>query len=361
MPFRLSRSQRLVLEHIRNHGGVSRSELTSATGLSAGALSRLIRELLDSGLIKEGKRVPIQRGQPRLPLLLNAEAVWSIGISFSLYDIEIVAIDFGGEPVAVRREPLPKSGADDIFGRCAALVNDVLRVEGAKRPSPCGVGLALPGYFQPTGSHHIRPPAPLAVLADFDLSHLGAVFGHQTWVENNSTAAALAEFYHRPDSAVESLTVINVGFGFSAGFIVGSRLYRGRGGNAGEIGRIYPRGTPRPSVLDLIETLRAEGIDISSTADLSALSDSPDETLRIWIGRAGAQLAHAIDIVDFITAPDDIVLGGQVPEALARMLFEEITARHPEGAPARLSRLVPLAAAHGAAFLPIYNTFSPFG
>lgn len=360
MQFRLTNSQRLVIEHIRNQYPISRAELTTLSGLTAGGLSKLIRELIGLGLIQEGKRVPVPRGQPRVPLTLNTDTVWSMGVSFSLHEIEVAAIDFAGQLIASRAAPLPSGGARAIFDQCGQML-DCLRLQvGAGRPEPCGAGVALPGYFNPDKPHTIRPPGPLMALADFDLSKLARLLGLPTFIENNSTAAALAEYYHRPQRALTSLTLINIGFGFSAGYVVNGQLYRGRDGNAGEIGRLYPRGTPRPSILDLLAVLQQRGTTISSSAALFAHCQHPDEALRGWVDRASEQLAHTISLIDHINAPADMVLGGQAPENLTEMLFVEVRERLGPNTPLRLSPLIPKAAVHGAAFLPLYQNFSPF-
>jgi predicted NBD/HSP70 family sugar kinase len=201
------------------------------------------------------------------------------------------------------------------------------------------------------------------LLAGIDLGVFREAFGRPTWVENNSTAAALAEYYSRLDPAVRSLALINVGYGFSAGFVIHGRPYRGRGGNAGEIGRLYPRGTPRPSALDLLHALEADGTPITSTAELAEIAHAGSASLSNWVARAGDQLRHAMDVLDFTIAPDEIILGGQVPTELLTRLSAAVAARSSSRtarqARYRTSQLGPLASAMGAAFLPIYQTSSP--
>ncbi|MBR3372296.1 MAG: ROK family transcriptional regulator [Rhodobacteraceae bacterium] len=361
MQFLPSSTQRLVLEYIRDGGAVARSEIAASTGINPGALSRLMRELIEAGLVHEGTRIRAARGQPPLPLSLNPGAAWSVGLSFSLHEIEVVGINFAGTCIAERVVPLPEGNAEVILAQCARLVRALVASGPQGTQPPIGLGVALPGYF-----NHATPPkvetfAALSALSGLDLSGLSGRFGLPTWIENNSTAAALAEFYHRPDRQARTLGLINVGYGFSAGFIVGGRLYRGRAGNAGEIGRMYPRGTPRPSVLDLGDTLAAAGHPVTSTRALADLCADPPPALRTWVRRAGQQLAHAMNMVDLIIAPDELVLGGQLPVDLAHMLFAEVSAAQMDRPDRRIrvSQLGPLAAAKGAAFLPLYHGFAP--
>lgn len=361
MQFLPSSTQRLVLEHIRDGGALARSEIAAATGINPGALSRLMRELIEVGLVREGTRIRAARGQPPLPLSLNPGAAWSVGLSFSLHEIEVVGIDFAGTCIAERVVPLPDGDAEVILTECARLIGALVASRPQEGRPPLGLGVALPGYFHRANPPQVDTFAALSALSGLDLSGLSDRFGLATWIENNSTAAALAEFYRRPDRQAGTLGLINVGYGFSAGFIVGGRLYRGRAGNAGEIGRMYPRGTPRPSVLDLRDTLAAAGHPVTSTRALADLCADPPDTLRDWVRRAGQQLAHAMNMVDLIVAPDELVLGGQIPAVLAQLLFAEVSAAQMDRPDRRIrvSELGPLAAAKGAAFLPIYHGFAP--
>ncbi|WFE75795.1 ROK family transcriptional regulator [Roseinatronobacter sp. S2] len=361
MQFLPNSTQRMILECIRDGGAVARSEIAGLTGINPGALSRLMRDLINAGLVHEGKRIRAGRGQPPLPLSLNPNAAWSVGLSFSLHEIEVVGIDFAGTCIAERVVPLPDGDAEVILAECSRLIDELVASAPQGTRRPLGLGVALPGYFHRASPPQVETFAALSALSGLDLSGLSDHFGLPTWIENNSTAAALAEFYRRPDRQAGTLGLINVGYGFSAGFIVGGRLYRGRVGNAGEIGRMYPRGTPRPSVLDLCNTLAAAGHPVTSTRALADLCADPPIALRDWLRRAGRQLAHAMNMIDLIVAPDELVLGGQIPAILAQLLFAEVATAQMDRRDHRIrvSELGPLAAAMGAAFLPLYHGFAP--
>lgn len=361
--YRLSPNQRTILDLIRSQGNVSRIELSRLTGLTPGALSRHIKELLAHSLVEEGERRSGYRGQPALPISIRADAAYSIGISFSLHEIEAVIIDFQGRSVAESTEPFAFSDVDGLIGQCSDLVSRIAASPQLRGKKILGVGIALPGYFQSDAPVKMDTFDALIVLAGVDLEVFRAAFDRPTWVENNSSAAALAEFYNRPDSGVRNLVLVNVGYGFSAGFMINGQLYRGRGGNAGEVGRLYPRGASRPSALDLVQTLDRAGQPVRSMVELSRIVAAGGPAVGSWVVRASDQLRHVMNILDFTVAPDEIVLGGQIPAELAQQLDATITARSDAAVDRqfrhRTSQLGPMAAAVGAAFLPIYWTSSP--
>lgn len=361
--YTLSQNQRRLLDLIRDTGKISRAELAVEIGLTAGAVTRQIKELLLLGLVEEGERRSGLRGQPALPLSLRSDGAYSIGLSFSLYEIEAIAIDFCGQEVASLSHPFACENAEDLVVRCSTLVSRLLKTPSLKGQRILGVGIALPGYFQPGALVMMDTVDALAMLRGVDLDMFRKAFDRETWIENNSTAASLAEFYNRPDVAVRDLAFVNVGYGFSAGLVFDGQLYRGRGGNAGDIGQFYPRGTPRPSALDLVNTLNASGYSIASMQDLTDSVLQPNAVVDAWIERAGEQIAHVMMILDSTIAPDEIVLGGVIPKKLLddllhriRLSFQQL--RQPPLS-LRVSALGTHSSAVGAAYLPIHQTCSP--
>lgn len=361
--YRLSPNQRTILDLIRSQDNVSRTELSRLSGLTPGALSRHVKELLAHSLVEEGERRSGHRGQPALPISIRANAAYSIGISFSLHEIEVVAIDFRGHVVDELTEPFAFADVGGLTAQCAGLVARIEAGPELRGARILGVGIAVPGYFQSDAPVRMETFDVLTALAGVDLEVFRAAFDRPTWVENNSSAAALAEFYNRSDPGVRNLVLVNVGYGFSAGFMIDGRLYRGRGGNAGEVGLLYPRGAARPSALDLVRTLAQAGRPVGSMSELSGRVLSGDPVIGDWVTRAGDQLRRVMNVIDFTIAPDEIVLGGQIPTELVRQLDDAIAGRSEPGMDRRFRRRIsglgPMASAIGAAFLPVYSTSSP--
>ena len=358
----LSRNQRSILELIRSRGNVSRAELASELGFTPGAITRQIQELLALSLVQEEERRSGMRGQPALPISIKADAAFSIGLTFSLHEISAVAIDFRGKRVAELTRTFSGRSAAELTQECGSLVKELERSPALRRQRILGVGIAVPAYFQSDAPVVMKTFDALTGLANHDLDIFRLAVGHPTWIENNSTAAALAEYYSRLNRDVRNLVLINVGYGFSAGYVLDAHLYRGRRGNAGEIGRLFPRGTPRPSVVDLVNCLKENGLAADSMDDIAQRIIEASAPVTAWIERAGRQLREAIDLVHFVLAPDEVVLGGQIPHVLAQRLgvaIADATAPTDQPTPYRVSRLGPEASALGAAFLPIHQTSSP--
>jgi predicted NBD/HSP70 family sugar kinase len=103
-------NQGLVLRYIMRLAGLSRSEIAEHVGLTGAAISRITRELIDSGLVMEGSTqasTPGQRGRRLIQLLPRSRGAFFLAVSLAISDRRVALLDLTGERLA--EEPL--SGA----------------------------------------------------------------------------------------------------------------------------------------------------------------------------------------------------------------------------------------------------------
>ena len=104
-------NERLLLSLVRRNGTLSKAEIARMTGLSAQAISVIIRKLEDDGLLRRGKVQRGRVGQPSTPMALDSEGALSFGVKIGRRSVEIVLIDFVGRVRRTLREtyrwPMP--------------------------------------------------------------------------------------------------------------------------------------------------------------------------------------------------------------------------------------------------------------
>jgi predicted NBD/HSP70 family sugar kinase len=89
-------NQGLVLGQILRLPGPSRSAIAERIGLTAAAVSRITRDLLDAGLIVEGSEVPAtpgQRGRRNIPLLPLERGAFFLAVTLTISDRRIALLD----------------------------------------------------------------------------------------------------------------------------------------------------------------------------------------------------------------------------------------------------------------------------
>src|SRR5919206_5388930 len=73
-------NERVVLQAIRLHCGLPAAEIARVTQLTAQTVSMITKRLLDDGLLLKGEPVRGKVGQPSVPLALNPDGAYSIGV-----------------------------------------------------------------------------------------------------------------------------------------------------------------------------------------------------------------------------------------------------------------------------------------
>jgi hypothetical protein len=138
-------NERVVLQAIRLHGALPAAEIARLTQLTAQTVSLITKRLLDDGLLVKGEPVRGKVGQPSVPLSLDPDGAYSVGIKVGRRSMDVLLIDFTG---AVRerssldyRFPDPDELLAEIGKRLAALRR---KLGNERRELVQGVGIAAP-------------------------------------------------------------------------------------------------------------------------------------------------------------------------------------------------------------------------
>ena len=91
-------NERVLLQAVRLHGALPAAELARLTQLTAQAVSLISKRLLDDGLLLKGEPVRGKVGQPSVPLSLNPDGAYSIGIKVGRRSLDVLLVDFTGAP-----------------------------------------------------------------------------------------------------------------------------------------------------------------------------------------------------------------------------------------------------------------------
>jgi len=368
---------------IHLHHASSRAEIAAELSLTPAAVSYIVAELIEAGLVHESGRRSGGRGQPAIELGINSDAAWTIGLHLDHRRVSGCVADLGGAVTARRHRTLPAEATPPQVRRCLLDVADAL-LDSRSNCRPLGVGLAAVGpldlargavveseHSWSWGNEPLRDP--LAESLGLDVS-----------MENNVTAAAIGEFWHGQGRSYRNFLAI--GFfsaGLGGGLFLERRVYRGSGPNVAEFGHMLVAAPT--SVQQENGSIDSDGIvHLQSLASLDALHRdlgplTPDElddrlatgdsALQAWLQRAAYALSQAIVSVDHLLDLDAIILTGHLSPAMLQALIERIAVmREPlymQGWNHRPKLLVggdgPDSVLLGAATLPVYDALVPVG
>lgn len=334
----------VVLEAIRRASeGLSRTELAAQTGLSAQAVTNIVRHLLEIGVVVEAGRTVQGPGKPRTMLRLDAASRYAVGVHLDPTVVTLVLLDLAGDVVARSVRRTPGGAPERVVAAIARGVDELIASSQIDSARLCGLGVGTPGPLDAEQGTVVEPPNlpawhrfPLRdAIADATAVHWGP--GAALVLEKDTTAAALAEQWRGVDRAEHSFLMIYVGTGIGAGLARSGQVIRGTSGNAGEMGHIIvdPDGpscdcgnrgcvavvcTPRAVVGRAIQRglLREasapdlndpERVDALLTALTAAVADG-DAPARDLLEESARLLAVAVSALSNAMDPDRVVLGG---------------------------------------------------
>ncbi|MGI9644092.1 MAG: ROK family transcriptional regulator [Ilumatobacteraceae bacterium] len=280
----------LILRHLHDAGALSRADLARNTGLSPAAVTGLVSDLTDAGLITTAElphRQP-RVGKPPTMLKLRPEARSVVAIDLSRPRVIVTeTVDLAGGVV--------RTSSIDVGGEAVDAV--IAAATGAIESSSAavlGVGVGTPGVVSDDGtviesSEFGWRDVPLGrILAD--------ACGVPVHVGNDADLSAIAEF-STVDSDVRNLAVVRIGSGVGLGLVLDDRPHRGDAFAAGEIGHLVvdPDG-PRCACghRGCLETFVAP----SRIEQEIARGVAPAIVMRSASERFGAALAGIVAILD---------------------------------------------------------------
>ena len=370
-------NERVVLQAIRLHGSLPKADLARLTGLTAQTIGLITTRLEDDQLILKKSAVRGRIGQPSIPLALNPDGAFSMGIKIGRRSADMLLVDFTGQ---VRQRysldyPFPQittllpTVADHMQAMHASL--------GPIKDRLVGIGLAAP--FQLGGWHRMLGlsreqseawnqmdlPAQVQAMTDVPVSFA-----------KDTSAACVAELVAGRGRDLKNFLYLFIDTFVGGGLVINSHLHGGVHGNSGAVaslpmGLAHSASMPdqlisHASLWELEQRLSARQLDPHAAYDDRALQPPFAPETRGWIDQAANALAHTIVSGTAFLDIDAVVIDGSFSRPLLSQLIAStqcsLRAYNWEGlwgANIIAGEVGPDARALGGALLPLHANFAP--
>jgi predicted NBD/HSP70 family sugar kinase len=325
-------NERLVLSLVRKYGSMAKADIARATGLSAQTISVIMRALETDGLLLRGEPVRGKVGQPSVPMSLNPDGAYSIGLKIGRRSADLILMDFVGAQKGhlhlAYAYPTPAAIMEFVRSGAEALSS---KLSMKARKQIAGIGIAAPFQLWNWADEVGAPQLEMDEWRGFDLqSEIADISPYPVFLQNDATSACGAELVFGAGPRNPDFIYFFIGSFIGGGVVLNSSLYSGRTGNAGAIGSMpVPDGTggsrqliEAASIFVLENMLRKDGIDPSPL--WYAPEDWIDfgKPLSDWIELTSKALAHAIvasaSVLDFGAA----IIDGGFPEWVRARVVE---------------------------------------
>jgi predicted NBD/HSP70 family sugar kinase len=376
---------RVILSALRRLGSASKADIARQAALTTNAAGVIVRELERAGLVREqGKKRGGGRGQPATMLTLDPEGAYAVGIRIDRGAIETVLVDFAGRPIARRCHIMDLPSPEETIALLARDVETVLStIEPERRTHVVGIGVAAPYNL---GSWMRELGISASALGRWDAFDIAAALvtatGYDVIVENDGTAAAVAELFYGHGRTLDDFLYLFIGPAIGGGVVLAGQYLRGVSGNAGDVAMIPVQpsalsSAPRPekvwdilisraSINALVRHLRWSGAELSGLADLSSVAARHSMAVEEWTDDCADALVvpvlASVAVLDVASVVIDSDLDRTILDRIIGQLQRRLDDSVPEARnPPRILRgsFGKDAGAVGAASLPLHLNFSP--
>ena len=373
-------NERVVLQAVRLHGSMPKADLARLTNLSTQTVSLIINRLLEEGLVS--KRAPVRGkvGQPSVPIMLNPDGAFSIGVKIGRRGLDMLLVDFAGKTRERFSLSYPYPDPDTVFGQIEAALKSMAVLLGPKLlPRLCGVGIAAPLALGGWRTLLDMTPDQASRWDGIDIRRrVQAMTALPVEFAKDTAAACVAELVLGRGRSIKNFLYVFVDTFIGGGLVINSHLHGGLHGNAGAVGS-FPLGLATPgsrnppgqllgdaSLFNLEQLFKLAGLDPAAAHDARALQPPFATHTETWLDDAARAIALTINSATCLLDLEGVIIDGSFDRSLLEQLLAQVEVALEcyswEGIarPQVLGGTVGSdARAIGGAFLPLHAHFAP--
>jgi predicted NBD/HSP70 family sugar kinase len=308
-------------------GSISRAQIARGTGLSKPTVSQALVALHRAKLVREAGRTSGGKGPAAVLYELNPKAGWVAGIDVGRQWVRAAIADLNGNLVARRDERSRTRSADALIEQIARVAHELAAEAGIKWRQVTVATVGSPGVFQPSSGQvefaHNLPGWGRRGLVEALHEELST----DLTFENDVNLATVGEQWHGLGKGVANFVFLHVGTGVGMGVVLNGELFRGSGGNAGEIAYL-PLATSDPHDPDNLRRGALEGAvgakgvvslarKIGMRAPLTpkrifAAARRGEERAVTVVDLVAERIALSVSAVVSVIDPELVILGGGI-------------------------------------------------
>jgi predicted NBD/HSP70 family sugar kinase len=373
-------NERVVLQAIRLNGSVAKAGIARLTKLTPQTVQVIIARLEADALVRKLEPVRGKVGQPSVPMALNADGAFSIGIKIGRRSLDMLLLDFTGQ--VRERSSLNYSfpDPDTLFGEIEARLHELTQALPAKLRSRLhGVGVAAPLTLGGWQSVLGIAPKQATKWAQIDIrERVAAMTDLPVQFVKDTAAACVAELVAGRGRSIGSFLYVFIDTFIGGGLVIDSQLRGGLTGNAGAIGSLSlglatagrsaapSQLLSEASLVNLEARFTAHELDAGAALDVRAMHKPWWPDTERWLREAGPAVAFAVNSAACLLDLEGVIIDGSFSRELLRATLTAVNHAldqyNWEGVarPAVLEGTIGSdARAMGGALLPLYANFAP--
>ena len=330
-----AQSKRRIIAYHMKHGNATIPDLAKRLGLSIPTVSKLVDELTDTGLIKEGGKTETGSGRHPNTYGLNPDSCYFVGVDIKNGSLSLGLMDFGGKVIEKQLDiDFESCNSVDNLSQLCDIINRFINSRSVDRSAILAVNVNISGRVNPMmGYSYSRYNFEAMPLSEV----LSEKLGLRVCIENDTRAMTYGEYIYGDCSKIDNLIFLNLSWGIGLGIIIDGKIYYGKSGFAGEIGHMVTydneiichcgkkgcletEASGRALVRKLIERLEAGANSLIADRyrenktitldDIFEAIDSEDLLCIELVEDMGRELGRWLAGIINIFNPEKVILGG---------------------------------------------------
>ncbi|QGU88408.1 DNA-binding transcriptional regulator NagC [Erwinia sorbitola] len=325
-----------VYRLIDQQGPISRIQIAEHSHLAPASVTKITRQLIERGLIKEVDQQASTGGRRAISIIAETRGFNTIGVRLGRNDATVTLFDLSGKSLAEEHYPLPERTQETLENALFKAIADFSELHQRKLRELIAISVILPGLVDP--SNGIIRYMPHISVSHWPLvANLKQRFNVTSFVGHDIRSLALAEHYFGASRDCADSILVRVHRGTGAGIIANGQIFLGSNGNVGELGHIQvdPLGerchcgnfgcletiAANSAIEHRVRHLLTQGYPSTLSLDdchiqsICRAANRGDALAAEVIEHVGRHLGKAVAIAINLFNPQKIVIAGEITEA----------------------------------------------
>ncbi|SLM63859.1 MULTISPECIES: DNA-binding transcriptional regulator NagC [Dickeya] len=334
----------VVYRLIDQQGPISRIQISEQSQLAPASVTKITRQLLERGLIKEVDQQASTGGRRAISIVSETRPFHTVAVRLGRHDATLALYDLQGKRLEEEHCVLPQQTQESLQHALFDAIDNFISQHQRRIRELIAISVVLPGLVDPlAGVVHYMPH--IEVNRWPLVENLRQRFQVHSFVGHDIRSLALAEHYFGATRDCQDSLLVRVHRGTGAGILVNGKIFLGSNGNVGEIGHIQidPLGdrchcgnfgcletvVSNGALEQRARHLLQQGFTSKLTPDhcqISAIckaANKGDTLATQLIETAGQQLGKAISIAINLFNPQRVVIAGEITGS-SRLLLPAI-------------------------------------
>ncbi|UPW20271.1 ROK family protein [Agarivorans sp. TSD2052] len=321
-------------------GPISRVKVAEESQLAPASVTKITRQLIATGLIKEVAQQASTGGRRAISLMTEQSHYYFISVRLGRGEMDISLFDLSGESHAHNKLVIAEVEQQPLVDTLLSNIDAFIKQQVSASQNLIAIAITLSGLVNP--GEGLVVYTPHYQLRDYPLaSIIEQRFSLPAYIGNDTRAMALAEHYFGSTRDCLDSILITVHNGASAGIIVNGQVFMSQNRDVGEIGHIQvdPLGdrcqcgnvgcletiVSNSAIVERLKTLISQGCPSILQGDFGIedvcfAANQGDMLCHQVLHRVAKMLGNSIAITINLFHPEKIVIAGEIMAAQSILL-----------------------------------------